>query len=76
MKIYIWKDPYPVSYGCSSLMVVAANKRQAMKLAAARTAIRMQYTDDWRKERGGCGVDRDPDFVFSLPCAIYNQWAE
>ncbi len=74
MKLYVWNDPYAVSYGGSILYVVAASEAAAKKLAA--TANTMNYGS---YERAGNDLPRElgePDRILSLPCAEIYHWSE
>lgn len=72
MKMYIWNDPWKVSYGSSEMVVVAKNLEEARKLALTAVDGRWAY-------KGQTGIDlsnREPDKVIALPCAISFEWSE
>jgi hypothetical protein len=75
MKVYIWNEPYEVSYGSSWLVVVAKTEEQARKLAE-RAAIRkyglILDSDGVLGDSIKLGVPR----VENLPFAECYEWSE
>lgn len=74
MKLFIWNDPYGVSYGGSCLYVVAETEEQARDIA--RSAKTSEY---------GSGADNHnhlpeelgpPTRVLDAPCAEVYEWSE
>ena len=71
MKLYIWDDPYPVSWGASYLIVAAENLAEARKLAKKAPNGQFSYM------RKGVDVDTvKPSRTRSLPYAEYLEWSE
>lgn len=67
MKLYVWNNPFAVSYGGSCLYVLAPNLRAARK--AALTARDAKYGDVWRPETFKLDNLGEPDRVLSVPYA-------
>jgi hypothetical protein len=78
MKLYIWNDPYRVPYGGSHVYVVADTVEQARDQACSKYAITMTYGSPTRAQRDwtGMNLDRPPDQIFDLPCAVWDEWSE
>lgn len=76
MKLYVWNNPYEVSYGGSCLYVIADSLRSARKLTkkALDTGFGMPYCDN---SLNGCNVDKiKPSRVHKLPHAEMYSWSE
>lgn len=75
MKLYVWCDPYPVSYGTSMVFAVASNLKEARQIAAERSTswshAQFQQESGPNKIRLG-----KPDRVVELPCAEWHEWQE
>ncbi len=74
MKLYVWNNPYHVSYGGSFLYVVAKDLRSARVLADKARVI--PYGDCL--PRGVLGTMKlgKPTRVLELPCAEIYEWSE
>lgn len=75
MKLYIWSDPYPVSYGTSMLVAVAADLDQA-KIIASTSAKSYSYGVHEDKEIPLNVKLGEPTRVVDLPCAEWHMWQE
>lgn len=78
-KMFVWVDPYSVSYG-SSLLIVVAESEEAARLEAAKgtmcsfgTPDNFQEPKDWSKLVEPLGA---PDRVMDIPCAEWHEWSE
>jgi hypothetical protein len=82
MKLFIWKDPYDVSYGSSLLIAVAetVEDARAQALKGRVCAFGEDYEhkqpkgtdDDWRPQI----TLGEPTRVLDLPCAEWHEWSE
>jgi hypothetical protein len=73
MKLYIWADPYHVSYGTSMLLAVARSVEEAKQLAAR--GARFSYVQ--YKQGDGMEIDLgEPTRIVDLPCAEWHEWSE
>lgn len=78
MKLYIWVDPYSVSYG-SSLLVVAANDLEEARVIAFDKLKAKSYSCGGMFESSTLPKRwklKKPDRVLSLPCAEWYEWSE
>jgi len=82
MKMFVWTNPYAVSYGNSLLLVVAKDEESARELAAGGKGYVCGGAYE-RDEKGnapmtGAQVKRlpAPDRVLDLPCAEWYEWSE
>ena len=76
MKLFIWVDPYRVSYGSSMAFAVAETLEDAKKQAASgRTYSYGKYEQDWNPTELGEKLG-EPDRVLDLPCAEWHEWKE
>lgn len=74
MRLYVWNDPYHVSYGGSILYVVAETEEQARELAvAAPVAAFGNIREEGQKWDFKLGA---ADRVLDLPCAEIYEWSE
>ena len=73
MKMYIWVDPYAVSYGSSLCVVVANNLREARKMA--KNAKRFSY-GKYEQPAGGDIELGEPDRVLDCPNGEWHEWSE
>lgn len=73
MKLFVWANPYPVSYGNSMVFAVAENLADAKKQARRGKAYwYSEYAQDHiPKARLG-----KPTRVVELPCAEWHEWQE
>lgn len=77
MKLYVWNDIYPVSYGSTCLYVIAENLRQARKLAReARLARFGRVTDGEHVDLTSETAKLQPTRVHALPHAEVYEWSE
>jgi hypothetical protein len=87
MKLFIWTDPYPVSYGGSMLLVVAETVEQAKELAGSKLArwySHVEYPDGrphYHDNVANYVRDSSPGLaeplrVVDLPCAEWHKWEE
>lgn len=78
MKLYVWVNPYGVSFGCSMLYAVASSIEEARAVAKQQTTV-LHY-GEYEEQNPGVGsiVDslREPTRVLDLPCAEWVEWAE
>lgn len=75
MKMFIWANPYAVSYGSSLLTVVAASVDEARELA--KTGKVFAYGEyEQRDQRMDGVILGEPTRVLDLPCAEWNEWSE
>ncbi len=76
MKLYVWANPYPVSYGSSGLFVVASSLREARRLA--RIGKRYSYVEHEEKKGGDWSSIKlgKPTRVVRLPVAEWHEWSE
>jgi len=72
MKLYIWVDPYKVSYGSSLLVAVASSTKEAKEQAMKGRAY------EYGKYEHGIGRVElgEPDRVLDLPCAEWHEFHE
>lgn len=78
MKLFIWTDPYQVSYGGSSVHVVAKTVAQARKLAANPTKSVSFGKYDNKDDLGNPAAITlgEPTHVLDVPCAIWDYYSE
>lgn len=74
MKLYIWVNPYTVSYGGSVVYAVAENVERARQLA--REAPRMAFGGYEKPPMGAALELGAPDRILKLPCAEIYEWSE
>lgn len=81
MKLFVWNEPYGVSYGQSSLFVVADNlaaaKEEAKKGRVYKFGLdfsdEKRFPNDQHVRNIALG---EPDHVSDLPCAEWHEWSE
>ncbi len=81
MKLYVWHEPYGVSYGMSMVFAVAPNLREAKKRAARGGVFRFgldfsdekRFPNDQHVRKTELG---EPSRVVDLPCAEWHEWSE
>lgn len=77
MNLYVWNNPYPVTYGASVLYVVAESEEQARALAPS-AMIRdfgMESRKDAQLQHAYHRLGA-PDRVLPVPCAEVYEWSE
>lgn len=74
MKLYVWVDPYPVSYG-SSLVVAVASSLEEAKAIAAKSPL-YKYGQFEESGPGHVVTLGEPHRIVDLPCAEWHEWAE
>jgi hypothetical protein len=75
LKMYIWVDPYAVSYGTSMAYAVAKSADQAKEIL--RNSKNFAYGQYEQKDKPGqhCELG-EPDRVLDLPCGEWVYWEE
>lgn len=73
MKLFIWNDPYHVSYGSSLLIVAAETVEQARKLAEQGKCYKYGLYD---KGNPANVPAKDPDRIVECPVAEWHEWSE
>ncbi len=77
MKLYLWADPYEVSYGSSMVFAVAATLAAAKRQAAKGLAYKYgKYKQDGSPGAFVAAKLGEPDRVLDLPCAEWHEWSE
>lgn len=73
MKLYVWADPYQVSYGSSMVFAVAENEEAARAQVEGAPA----YSFGQYEQKPGGGIKLgEPTRVVELPCAEWHEWQE
>jgi len=74
MKLYIWNNPYDVSYGSTYLCVVPNSENEAREVArGSKTIAYGEFQKDY------CLLPDDlgpPTRVLDAPCAEVIEWSE
>jgi hypothetical protein len=75
VKLFVWRDPYTVSYGTAVLCVAANSLTEARKIA--KTARVSHYGGNPHRD-GNQLPDKlgPPTRVLSIPCAEIYEWEE
>lgn len=73
MKLFVWSNPYPVSYGSSMVVAVAETVEQARELA--KSAPRYTY-NEFHQGDGYWVTLGEPTRIVDLPCAEWHEWSE
>ena len=73
VRLFVWSNPYPVSYGSSMVFAVAETVEQAREIA--KTAPRYAY-NEFHSGDGCDAVLGEPIRVVDLPCAEWHEWSE
>jgi hypothetical protein len=78
MKLFVWNDPYGVSYGFSLLIVVAPDVESAKRFAATEGKWFAYGNERLPYDHAQAVVDRlkDPDRIMDIPCAEFHEWSE
>ena len=75
MKLFIWNNPYSVSYGGSCLYVLANNLSEARKLALSSQDA--SFGGPWKEKKVGIDVSKKkPDRIITKPYAEVYHWEE
>lgn len=74
LRLYVWRNPYPVSWGSSIVYAVAASEEEARK--SATTAPVSHYGGDPDPNEGRAMTLGVPTRVVDLPYAEIYQWSE
>jgi len=76
MKLYLWADPYRVSYGSSMVFAVAETLEAAKEEAAKGIAYKYgKFKQDWSPKDMGATLG-EPLRVLDLPCAEWDDCSE
>jgi len=76
MKLFVWCDPYQVTYGSAMVFAVAATEATAKKQAAKGLAYKYgKYRQDGSMADLAGRLGK-PDRVVDLPCAEWHEWSE
>lgn len=75
MKLYVWVDPYHVSYGSTMVFAVANTEEEA------RQQVMSGASCSYGKPGSDRGVPRDmalgaPHRIVDCPCAEWHMWQE
>lgn len=75
LKLYIWSNPYSVSWGSSLLFAIAHSEEDARQIAAKskRYSYNIYEQDGWDMSKI---VLEKPDRVLDVPCAEWHEWEE
>lgn len=73
MRLYIWADPYSVSFGTSGLFVVASSLEEAKALAKTGKSYSYMLYDNLEVPVVELG---EPTRIVDLPCAEWHEWSE
>lgn len=74
MKLYVWKDAYPVPYGTANGYAIADSEDAARELL--RGAKVSMYGWPPEESPGQLAIDRAPDRIHDLPHAEFAHWEE
>lgn len=73
MKLFVWIDPYRVSYGSSLFFAVAETVEAARDVAARSKA----YAYGNHEQSAPPGVELgEPARIVDLPCGEWHEWSE
>lgn len=76
MKLFVWKEPYGVSWGQSAFFAVAETVEQAREMAKS-APLYSYFSATPDKEEPPRDIQLgEPDRVVDLPCAEFHQWCE
>lgn len=77
MKVFVWRNPYPVHYGSAFAFAIAPD------VEAARAAIRAGGVSQYGHDPEGTTVagitldiDREPDRILEGPAGEIVEWSE
>ncbi len=76
MKLYVWCDPYNVSYGSSMVFAIAESEEDAR--IVAENGLVYKYCKYEQSNSYGAIAKRlgTPDRVVDVPCAEWHEWSE
>ena len=75
LKVYIWVDPYPVSWGTSMVFAVAKNLEDAK--AKAAYPQNLWAFSQFNNAKAPTTIELgDPTRVLETPCAEWHEWSE
>lgn len=76
MKLFVWVDPYGVSYGSSLLIAAGENVDEAREQAASGKAyVHGKFANSYDPRRHTKDLE-EPDRILDLPCAEWHEWSE
>lgn len=80
MKLFVWNNPYPVTYGSSLLIAIAENENQAREVITSSVTFNEFGATNSRHSRG-YPADMvaklgPPLRVVDTPCAELHEWKE
>lgn len=71
MKVYVWEDPYQVTYGSSLIIAVASSIEEAKKVVKEqKTFSQWTHKKTWPIELG------EPTRILEAPCCEWHEWSE
>ena len=75
MKLFVWADPYRISYGTSGFFAVAETVEQAREIA--KSSPRYRYVE-FHQEDGEMTevVLGEPTRIVGIPCGEWHEWSE
>lgn len=74
MKLFVWNNPYPVSWGSSLVFAVAETEDAAREVAKTAKAYSFgEYENEHGRSMVVLGA---PIRVLDLPCAEWHEWSE
>lgn len=76
MKLYIWSNPYTVSYGSSLVFAVADSLENAKQQAAIGKSYCYNEYENMKDPSSMAEKLGDPIRVLDLPCAEWHEWSE
>jgi hypothetical protein len=76
LKLFLWCDPYRVSYGSSMIFAVAASVEAAREIAAQGKAYKYGEYEQERSPGELAAKLKEPNRVLELPCAEWHEWSE
>lgn len=74
MKLYVWVDPYDVSYGSSLVFAIAGSVEEARLMAAKGNAY--AYGKHSQPIPMQASKLKEPTRIVDLPCAEWHEWSE
>ena len=72
MKMYVWANPYHVSYGSSLVVAIADSLPEARKEACKGMAYSF---GEFEQARPDVPLGK-PTRIVNLPCAEWHEWSE
>lgn len=76
MKLFVWNNPYSVSYGGSLLIVVAETEEEARKQVVGAPSYDFGTCDAGTRSPTKQEPIGAPDRVVDVPCAEWHAWYE